>query len=106
MGVTKPYKLKWFGDVQGPKPYNFIGFGWAFISQTPVLIASATPGNVGTLQTHSPGFKLSLYGCVLAVVLLPLYATGSDRDRSTGTAPPLVSGIGFLTARENEHTPE
>ncbi len=37
MDVTKFYKLIGFGDIHGPKPYKFIGFGWAFISQTPVL---------------------------------------------------------------------
>ncbi len=34
--VTKPYKVIWFGDIHGPKPYKFVGFRWAFISQTPV----------------------------------------------------------------------
>jgi hypothetical protein len=34
--VTKPYKSIWFGDRHGPKPYEFIGFRWALISQTPV----------------------------------------------------------------------
>ncbi len=36
MDVTKPYEFIWFGDVHGPKPYEFIGLRWAFISQTPV----------------------------------------------------------------------
>jgi hypothetical protein len=36
MDVTKPYKFIWFGDVHGPNPYKFIGFRWAFISQTPL----------------------------------------------------------------------
>ena len=26
----------WFGDIHGPKPYEFIGLRWACISQTPV----------------------------------------------------------------------
>ncbi len=34
MGVTKPYKFVWLGDLHGPKPNEFIGFRWAFISQT------------------------------------------------------------------------
>ncbi len=25
--VTKPYKIIWFGAMDGPKPYKFIGFG-------------------------------------------------------------------------------
>ncbi len=36
MYVTKPSNFTWFGDINGPKPYEFIGFRWAFISQTPV----------------------------------------------------------------------
>ena len=37
MDLTKPYKSIWFGDIHGPKPYKFIGFRWAFTSQTPVM---------------------------------------------------------------------
>ncbi len=36
MHVTKPSELLWLGDLNGPKPYKFIGFRWAFMSQTPV----------------------------------------------------------------------
>ncbi len=38
MDVTKPYRFIWLGVVHSPKPYKFIGFRWAFISQTPVFI--------------------------------------------------------------------
>ncbi len=27
MGITKPYKFMWFGNIHGPKPYEFMGFG-------------------------------------------------------------------------------
>ncbi len=37
MDLTKPYKFISFGDIHGPKPYQFMGVRWAFISQTPVL---------------------------------------------------------------------
>ncbi len=37
MDVTKSYKSIWFGDIHGPKPYEFTGFRWTFISQTPVV---------------------------------------------------------------------
>jgi hypothetical protein len=30
MDVAKPYKFTWFGDIHGPKRYEFIGFRWAF----------------------------------------------------------------------------
>ncbi len=36
--VAKPYNLTWFGDIHGPTPYKFIGFRWAVISQTPVVL--------------------------------------------------------------------
>jgi hypothetical protein len=39
MNVTKTYTLLFFGDIHGPKPYEFIGFRWAFISQTQVFRA-------------------------------------------------------------------
>ncbi len=26
MAATKPYKLIWFGDIRGPKPYEIIEF--------------------------------------------------------------------------------
>ncbi len=35
--VTKPCKFVLFGDIYGPKSYKFIGFRWAFVSQTPVV---------------------------------------------------------------------
>ena len=44
MDVTKPYEIKGFGSVHGPKPYKFIGCRWAFISQTPVVFKLAPPG--------------------------------------------------------------
>ncbi len=37
MDFTKTNKFKLVGDIHGLKPYKFIGFRWAFISQTPVL---------------------------------------------------------------------
>ena len=43
MDVTKPYEFIWFGDIHGPKPYKFIGFRWAFISQTPVVRKAVAP---------------------------------------------------------------
>jgi hypothetical protein len=39
MDVTKPYKLIWFGDIDGPKPYRPTGFHATIISQTPVLVS-------------------------------------------------------------------
>ncbi len=30
MDVTKPSEFKRFGDIHGPKPYEFIGFRWAY----------------------------------------------------------------------------
>ncbi len=41
MDVTNQYNFTWFGDIHGPKPYKFIGFRWAFISQTPVAGGAA-----------------------------------------------------------------
>ncbi len=40
MNVTKPYHFLWFGDIHGPKPYEFMKFRWALISQTPVFHVS------------------------------------------------------------------
>jgi hypothetical protein len=37
MDDTKSYRFIGFGDIHGPRPYKFIRFRWAFISQTPVL---------------------------------------------------------------------
>ncbi len=34
MDVTRPYKLKWFGDIYGPKPYELIGSHATIISHT------------------------------------------------------------------------
>ncbi len=44
MGVTKPYKYKWSGDIHGPTPYKLEGFRWAFIPQTPQVKRSAGIG--------------------------------------------------------------
>ncbi len=52
MDVTKPYKFIWLGDIHGPKTYQFIGFRWAFISQTPVVRA----GEIYT-DTGPAGFR-------------------------------------------------
>ncbi len=41
MQVTKPCEFGSLGDVHGPTPYKSTGFRLAFISQTPVLRASA-----------------------------------------------------------------
>ncbi len=30
------YKCIWLDELQGPRPYKFTGFAWAFMSQTPV----------------------------------------------------------------------
>ncbi len=35
MDLTKPYKLIGFGDIRGPKPYEFIGCRWAFEETKP-----------------------------------------------------------------------
>ncbi len=40
MGVTKPFKFIRFGDIHGPKRSKFIGYRWAFISQTPLVPGS------------------------------------------------------------------
>ncbi len=49
MDVTKLYEFTWSGDIHGPKPYKFIGFGWALMSQTPVLsIMRRSPGDPGS----------------------------------------------------------
>ncbi len=45
MDVTKPYSLYiWFGDIHGPKPCEFIGFRWAFTSQTPGVLPGRDSG--------------------------------------------------------------
>ncbi len=44
MGVTKPYRFIWFGDIHGPKPYYIMGLRWAFISQTPVVVSNRPAG--------------------------------------------------------------
>jgi hypothetical protein len=44
MDVTKPSKFRWFGDIHGPKPYEFIGSRWALISQTPVVLPKTSTG--------------------------------------------------------------
>ncbi len=31
------HRVKWFGDIDCPKPYKFKGCRWVLISQTPVL---------------------------------------------------------------------
>ncbi len=36
MDVTESCEFIWFGDIHGTKPYKFMGFRWAFVSQTPV----------------------------------------------------------------------
>ena len=55
MDVTKPYNVIWFCDIHGPKPYKFIGFGWAFISQTPVASfkTSSREGVGGDVQQRA-----------------------------------------------------
>ncbi len=37
MDVTRPCKIRGFGDIHGPKPYKFIWFEFAFTSETPAL---------------------------------------------------------------------
>ena len=61
MDVTKPYKFIGFGDIHGPKPYEFIGLRWAFISQTPVA----------TDLTSTIGF---FRFCAMAVVPAQVFA--------------------------------
>ncbi len=46
MEVTKAYEFKGFGDIQGPKPYKFIGFRWTLISQTPVVLPPPVSRNM------------------------------------------------------------
>ena len=36
--VSKPYKFVWLGDIYGPRRCESIGFRWAFISQTLVML--------------------------------------------------------------------
>ncbi len=35
MDVATPYKSIWFGDIHGPRPYEFIGSRATIISHTP-----------------------------------------------------------------------
>ncbi len=37
MDVTKPYEVIWFGDVDGPKPYKFIGSGGRNFANTGIF---------------------------------------------------------------------
>ncbi len=46
MDVTKPYKCVWFGDIHGPKPYEFVGFRWPGIVQCRV---ARGPSNFGSI---------------------------------------------------------
>ena len=39
MDVTKPCKFIWFGEIHGPKPYEFIRSRATIISHTPVITA-------------------------------------------------------------------
>ena len=41
MDATKLNKLIWFGGIQGPTPYEFIGFRATIISHTPVGFLTA-----------------------------------------------------------------
>jgi hypothetical protein len=34
MDVTKPYNVIGFGDIDGPKPYEFIGSGGFYFANT------------------------------------------------------------------------
>ncbi len=50
MAATKPSKLIWSADIHGPKPCEFIGFRWALISQTPMIL----PLEAGPLRGKFP----------------------------------------------------
>ncbi len=34
--ITKPYKFIWFGDIDAPKPYEFIGSGGFYFANTSI----------------------------------------------------------------------
>jgi hypothetical protein len=76
MDVTKPYKFRWFGDIHGPKRYQFIGSRWAFISQTPVRLCKKTkpagPNSnssrkVAGVRPHLLGFGAAWAVCSLNI---------------------------------------
>ena len=39
---TKPYKFRWLGDIDGPKPYEFIGSGGFYFAHTGISRLNAT----------------------------------------------------------------
>jgi hypothetical protein len=72
MDVTKPYKFIWFGDIDGPKPYEFIGSSGFYFANTGL---SSLKPIASSLAPCSPGLAAEpgLYG---DVVPAPVSGTG------------------------------
>ncbi len=54
MYVTKPYKLIWFGDIHGPKPYKITGFGAQVGAKLVVAKWGAEAGFGGAVRLLRP----------------------------------------------------
>ncbi len=78
MDVTKHYRFIWFGNIHGPKPYEFTRSRPVIISHTPVspshiLIGGATPAAATRRVAHGVLVTVTAKNAINAVAATNIF---------------------------------